>query len=488
MRLLMFMLPLCAMLAVLTSCEDKSIPVPPIPIDTDTTGVVQVWHTNREGTLLLAKESKKLPLSTGQNADVAITVNPDITQQTMVGFGAAVTGSSAYALMTHLSATQRGSILRQLFDPAEGAGINCIRLTVGASDFSLNSFTYNDLPPNQTDEDLSEFSIEREQEHLIPLLKEIRQIAPDIYIMASPWTAPAWMKDNQSLLDGGQLLSNYYGVYAQYWVKYLQSMAQEGIPIQGITMQNEPLHQASYPTMRMAAEAQKVFLRDHLGPALNAAGLLPTTQVILYDHNWDNTDYALSILADPVAKQYAAGTAFHCYAGDVSAMNTVQQAHPDKGIYFTECSGGDFAPDFASNLSWNTENLIIGAPRAWAKTVLFWNLALDQNNGPKNGGCQDCRGVVTVNSTTGSITKNVEYYLLAHAARFVRKGAVRLSSPNSRSQGISQVAYRNLDGSIAILAFNHTNTPLKVRFTLGSESFLYELKGGSLVTFTRPAP
>jgi len=258
-------------------------------------------------------------------------------------------------------------------------------------------------------------------------------------------------------------------------------MADAGIPIYALSVQNEPLLGSGYPTMEMSAGQQTEFIRDHLGPALAAAGL--DTKIIIYDHNWDDIQYPLSILDDLAAKDFIAGTAFHCYAGDVSAMSQVNTQHPDRGIYFTECSGGDFSPDFGTNLSWNTDNLLVGATRNWAKTVLFWNLALNENSGPQNGGCTDCRGVVTINAGNGSISRNVEFYLLGHVAKFVQPGAVRLPSPTLRRKGISHDTFLNPDRTRVLVAFNHNGQTTTLRVSEGGESFEHSLAAGALVTF-----
>jgi glucosylceramidase len=164
-------------------------------------------------------------------------------------------------------------------------------------------------------------------------------------------------------------------------------------------------------------------------------------------------------------------------------MSQVQNNYPDKGIYFTECSGGDFSSDFGNNLAWNAENLMIGSPRNGAKTVLFWNLALDENHGPKNGGCQDCRGVITINSGSQIIDKNVEYFLLGHASKFVQDKAKRLETMDSRAQGFSQIAYLNPDGTKVLLAYNHQSNTQKIQVTLNNQSFNYDIEAGALVTF-----
>ena len=234
--------------------------------------------------------------------------------------------------------------------------------------------------------------------------------------------------------------------------------------------------------MNMSAAEQTVFIRDHLGPALDQAGL--NTKVVIYDHNWDRPDYPLEILADPAAKAYVDGTAFHCYGGDVAAMTEVRQAHPDRGIYFTECSGGAWSEDFGANLAWNMENLFVGAPRNWSRTVLLWNLALDEKHGPQNGGCADCRGVITVASGNGRISRNVEYYLLGHSSRFVRPGACRVESSATRGQGLSQVAYQNVDQSMVLVAYNHLDRAMEVEVLVDQDqAFRYTLEAGMLATF-----
>lgn len=475
-----FLLPLLLLFA----CKEPPVPIPPAqPPVAKEDGVVAVYQTNHGGTLGLVQASDSLPLITPKGKGIPITINPTQVFQEMEGFGAALTESSAYVLNAHLSASERTALLQNLFQPTEGGiGISYLRITMGASDFSLANYTYHDLPHGQTDPSLASFSLGNDTQHLIPVLKEILAIAPDLQLMATPWTAPAWMKTNQSLLDGGKLKPEYYAAYAQYFVKYLQAMEQAGIPIASLTIQNEPLHQAGYPSLRMSAAEQLVFIRDHLGPAFDQEGL--DTKVIVYDHNWDEIVYPLEILNDTLAKRFVWGTAFHCYGGRVEAMSQLREAHPDKGIYFTECSGGEWATNFGDNLAWNMENLFVGATRNWAKTVLLWNLALDEKNGPQNGGCTDCRGVVTVH-TNGTIARNVEYYLLGHMARFVRPGACRVETPSTRHEGISQVAFQNQDQSLVLVLYNHLESSQEIEVLVpGEKAFQYIVPAGSLLTFS----
>ncbi len=466
------------------SCGDDEIPVPTNNNNngnTDPEGKVSVWRSDKEGLIKIAKEAELLSYEAITDYDVTIPINAGTEYQVMEGFGAALTGSSAYVIQTHLEEAERNQLLQDLFDAENGIGISFIRVTIGASDFSLSNFTYNDLGASQSDISQDNFDLSVEDQYLIPLLQKIIAINPELKIIATPWSAPAWMKENGDLRNGGHLQSNFLESYATYFVKYIQAMSGENIPIHAITIQNEPLHAAPYMSMEMTAAQQKVFIRDYLGPQFEVNNI--DTKIIIYDHNWDDINYPLDILNDATAKNYIEGTAFHCYEGDVSAMSQVHDAHPNVGIYFTECSGGDFAPDYAANLSWNTENLIVGATRNWSKTVLFWNLALDENDGPKNGGCDDCRGVVTINSNTNAITKNEEYVLLGHISKFVKPGAKRIQTTNTRSQDISQVAFKNPDGGIVVIAFNHKSEKQKVQFQLNEDAFNYEIEGGMLTTF-----
>lgn len=476
-------IPVFLSLFLCLACGEEEIPIPPSDDEMEPMedGVVSVWRTDRNGSLKMAKTPQDLAFTTMEQGEVSIVFDETKVRQEIDGFGAALTGSSVHVLTTDMDDNQRASLLKELFDPVEGIGIKYLRLTIGASDFSLADYTYNDQPPGQTDPTQSEFSLGFDQQDMIPLLQQILAINPDLKIMGTPWSAPAWMKDNNNLRNGGSLQSSFYASYALYFVRYVEAMADAGIPIHAITMQNEPLVATAYPSMEVSPEQQIIFIRDHLGPAFEAANI--NTKIIVYDHNWDRPDYPLTVLADAGARQYIAGSAFHCYAGDKGVMQEVQNAYPEKGIYFTECSGGDFAPDFAENLSWNSRNLIIGAVRNSAKTVLLWNLALDQTSGPINGGCSDCRGVVTVNSGNGAVTRNVEYYLLAHAGKFVQRGAVRIETPNTEGQGIHQVAFLNPDNSRVVLAFNSDSNEKRFQVVDNGESFVYTMAGGMLVTF-----
>ena len=463
--------------------DDKS-PAPGPPEPPEEIGKAQVWITTGDRSKLLSKGTDiSITATTPTTSSFpTITIDPLQKLQEIEGFGAALTGSSAYLINRKMSSSQRLSLLEELFDPVKGMGISYLRMTMGASDFSLSDFTYNDLPAGETDPELQQFTIERDREDVVPVFKQILTIAPDLRIMGSPWSAPAWMKTNGSL-KGGKLKPEAYDVYARYFLKYIDAYEAEGISIDAVTPQNEPLHvTANYPSMEMQPHEQLEFIKDHLGPAFEAEGV--ATKIIAYDHNWDNTQYAISILNDAVAKSYVAGSAFHAYAGNVSAMSVVHNAHPDKGLYFTEISGGEWATNFSDNLQWNMSNIFIGATKNWSRNVLLWNLALDQDHGPKNGGCGDCRGVVTINSGSGMVTRNVEYYSIGHFSRFVRPGAFRIQSTDFESAtGLNSVAFINPGGSKVLVVSNASAEGRSITAKWEGAQFSYYMSGTSVATF-----
>lgn len=470
-----------ALVLQLVACKSKETPKDTDPIPNDTLPKAQVWVTSGDQTKLLTKHESLNIRAVDPTLWPVVRIDTSIRFQAIEGYGAALTGSSAYLINQKLSGVERQKLLSDLFDPEDGIGISYLRLTMGASDFSLSDFSYNDLPVGQTDFNLVQFGLSQDLDDVVPVMKEIVAISPDIGIMGSPWSPPAWMKTNGNM-KGGKLKDDYYPVYADYFVRYIQAMSQEGIPIHSVTPQNEPLYfTANYPCMEMQADDQLKFVRDHLGPAFAGAGL--NTKIILYDHNWDVPDYAISILDDPDARQYIAGSAFHAYGGNVSAMSTVKNAHPDKDLYFTEISGGEWATNFGDNLMWNMSNIFIGTALNWSKTALLWNLVLDQNHGPKNNGCQDCRGVVTLNTITGQLDYNEEYYSIGHFSKFVRPGAERVSVllPQSMPQ-VGAVAFLNTDGKKVLVFCNYGNEIQTFTVNQHNKFFTMSLTGKSVTT------
>lgn len=441
-------------------------------------GKAQIWVTTGSQSKLLQKGTD-LDIKTGSTAGATlIKIDASKPLQEIEGFGAALTGSAAYLINRKLNSTQRSQLLQELFDPEQGIGISYLRLTMGASDFSLDDFTYDDMPAGQTDPALTKFSIAKDKEDIVPVLQSIKAIAPDLKIMSSPWSAPAWMKD-KGKLAGGKLKPEWYDAYAAYFVKYVQAYQQEGIRIDAVTPQNEPLNEAAYPSMRMEAAEQANFIRDHLGPAFKQHQL--NTGIIIYDHNWDLPQYPISILNDIAARQYVSGSAFHAYAGQVTAMTQVHAQHPDKALYFTEVSGGAWAQQFSDNLKWNMGNVFIGSVNNWSSSALLWNLALDDNHGPQNGGCKDCRGVVTIGSD-GGITRNVEYYAIGHMSKFIRRGAFRIALTGSNANGLDSVAFLNSDGTRVLVVMNKDSNASSFTVMDGDRQYQCSLEGNAVAS------
>ncbi len=431
---------------------------------------VEVWVSKADSTILL-EQQPGINFSKNQIGEV-IEVDTNQKCQMINGVGAALTWSSAYVFKNYLTPETRLQLFRELFTP-EGIGINVVRLTIGSSDFSRGNHSYSETP----DTSLSNFTLAMDMDEVVPMMKEILAVNPNITIIASPWSPPAWMKSSNSMV-GGNLLKQHYGAYANYLVKYIKAMQEQGIPIYGITVQNEPeFGTATYPCMLMSAQEQNEFIRYYLGPRMAQNGL--TTRIILFDHNCDSPQYPISILNDSITRKYVDGSGFHLYKGEIEALCTVHEAHPDKNIYFTEQSGGGWAPNFGDNLLWYSETLMVKAMRCWSKTVLLWNLALDENDGPKNNGCSNCWGVVQVPSN-GAVKRNAEYYALGHFGKFVLPNATRLVST---MQKVSNVAFLNPDGSKVLIAVNTSGQPVAFTVKCGGRQFIYQMGGREVVTF-----
>jgi glucosylceramidase len=429
-----------------------------------------VWLTTPDRGNLL-KQQAGVAFGAGGSGSV-ITVDPNTTYQSMVGFGASFTDAAAYNVY---NSPQRTSIMNALFNPGGGIGLSWLRQPIGATDFSRSFYTYDD---GAADPSLSRFSIAHDNGYILPLVTQARSLNPNVSIMATPWSAPAWMKTNNNLI-GGSLSDANVNVYADYLVKFVQAYQAAGAPIAYLSVQNEPqFSPGGYPGMLMSA-AQQATVINVLAPKLRAAGL--STKILGWDHNWDNTSYPQAVNTSAGAN--VAGSAWHCYAGDPGAQSTVHNAQPGKDVFFTECSGTESANTFADSLWWQGRNLAVGAVRNWARTVTTWNMALDANHGPVIGSCTNCTGVVTVNG--GAVTYNAEYYVLGHLSKFVKPGAVRIDSTGYGQGGIENVAFRNPDGTIVLVAVN-TGGAQNFQVSYGGSSFGYSLPAGSMATFTWP--
>ena len=438
-------------------------------------GKIQSWLTEGNKTALLSRQ-KDIPFTKVNNQLSSIKVDSTQKFQSIDGFGFCLTDGSAY-LINSMSAEEKDNLLNELFSTdSNSIGISYLRVSIGASDLSSHVYSYDDLPAGETDINLSKFSIDENKKDLIPVLKMILKINPEIKILGSPWSAPVWMKDNESSV-GGSLQKKYYDVYANYFVKYIQAMKAEGMNIDAITPQNEPLNPKNNPSMYMSAEDQRDFIKNNLGPAFANVGI--STKIICYDHNADEPQYPLTILQDAEARKYVDGSAFHLYGGDISALSQVHDAFPEKNIYFTEQYTGS-GSSFAGDLSWAINNLIIGATKNWSRNVLEWNLASDPNLGPHtDGGCTTCLGAVTVDGN--AITKNQSYYIIAHASKFVRPGSVRIYS--SEIPGISSVAFLTPGGQKILIALNTGSQWQQFNIQFDGKTASASLNSGAVATY-----
>ncbi|GLX67432.1 glycoside hydrolase family 30 protein [Paenibacillus glycanilyticus] len=447
---------------------------------------VQVWLTTPDRSKLLQQE-ESLKLTKAKDSDSeegVVTIDDQKVYQQMDGFGASLTDSSAWLIANKMNDAQRGDLMGKLFDHEQGIGISYLRVPLGASDFAVENYSFDDMPAGESDPELKNFSLGHDKEYIIPTLQQALKINPDLKLMGSPWSPPGWMKTTDSVI-GGSLKQEAYEPFANYLVKIIQGYEAEGVPFDAITLQNEPHYTPEdYPGMRMEPLEQAELIKNDVGPAFEKNNI--KSKIVIWDHNWDEPYYPLTILNDPDALKYVDGTAFHGYAGEVGNQAQVHDAYPDKNLYFTESSGGAWSTDFGGNLKWDMENLIIGATRNWAKVVLKWNLALDENYGPTIGGCKDCMGVVTINQGTGDVTLNSEYYSFGHASKFVKSGAYRIESGESVSGGIEQVAFKNPDGSIVLVALNAAGEDQELKVKIGGQLFAYTMPAGAVATFVLP--
>jgi glucosylceramidase len=431
---------------------------------------VGFWLTQGDQTVLLQRQPVLLSFDTLHNAYPFIDVDSTQTYQTIDGFGFTLTGGSAYVI-DQMSPGGKADLLKELFGhDSSSVSISYLRLSIGSSDLNASVFSYDDLPAGQTDTALTHFSLGPDTVHLIPLLKQILAINPSIKIIAAPWSAPVWMKDSASTI-GARLSSAYYDTYARYFVKYILLMKAQGINVDAITPQNEPLNPDNNPSMYMPATAQAAFIKNNLGPAFQAAGI--TTKIVIYDHNCDDPGYATTILSDGAAGAFVDGSAFHLYAGNISALTQLHNAYPSKNIYFTEQYTATTSP-FGADLKWHMTNVIIGSMNNWSRNALEWNLANDDSFGPHTpGGCTTCKGALTINGT--SVSRNVGYYIIAHASKFVPAGSLRITSnPISNSPN---VAFTTPSGKkVLIVVNNGTNT----------NAFNIRFKGKWVTTYLSP--
>jgi glucosylceramidase len=420
---------------------------------------IKAWTTSLDGTKRMAPVAAK-SISLGQcgtslSPIAKVKIDEAKTFQSVSGFGAALTESSAI-LFSKMDKTRRKKIIAELFGGKAIGRLNLLRIPIGATDFSTGNYSCADAPETETSPSVSaHFNFNRCMGNILPILAEIKHANPNLKIIASPWSPPAWMKSAKSLV-GGKLLLKYFGDYAQYLSLFITKMAGAGFQIDYLTVVNEPLFTeespVNYPWTHMEAEEQALFIGKFLGPLLKQNGQLKKVKILGYDHNWDKWNFPATLLSNPESKKFLAGTAFHCYKGDFSAAKNIKDLDPSKELHLTECTSGKWSPKFPEAFTWALANLFIGHFSMGSQSLVYWNLLLDADGGPKNKGCLDCRGVINLKTDSMDIEKSPEYYALAQAAAVVNPSAVRLAS-NSGDMS-SQIAFKNPDKSLAWIGIN----------------------------------
>lgn len=452
-----------------------------------------VLSTDDKSKLMAAQPNLNFSASAADAGTNTIVVDATQQYQTIDGFGAAFTDSAAFLLNEVADKTQLTTAMNNLFTrTGTGIGLSFMRTPMAASDIARSVYSYDDQAVGSTDLPLAHFSVAHDQADIIPIILQAKTLNPQMKILASPWSPPGWMKDPSSMspvsmLGGTLLMTNANETaFANYFVQYIQAYQAEGIPIDYLTLQNEPLNvQTSYPTMGMSDTAQLSLLQGYVLPALSAASL--STKVMVYDHNWDTPAYPETVLGGLTSQQLTqiAGAAWHGYGGVPGAQQIVQNQYPSLGAWMTEHSGGTWISDQFTSDFLEIPLVLRNAAKAYVK----WSLALDQNLGPNLtqdaslGGCNTCTPIVTVNSSTGDITYDIEYYTLGHFSKFVLPGAVRVYSSNTSA--IASVAFQNPDGSIALIAYNNTSASQSFQVQWGgTQAFSYTLPALAAATFT----
>ncbi|MDR2496647.1 MAG: glucosylceramidase [Tannerellaceae bacterium] len=463
---------------------------------------IEAWLTTADRSSLFERQAQKIPFTgSSRGGGYPIIVDDRQAFQEVDGFGFAMTEGSAYHL-NRMSPQARAKILRELFTP-DGIYINYVRLSLGASDLNNFVYSYNDLPEGETDFEMKKFSLSHDLDDVIPVMKEVLALNPKIKILASPWSAPAWMKTNNKV-KGGALRKDCYDAYALYFVKYVEAMKQQGIPIDAITVQNEPLNRNNTPSMPYFMQEHAEFVKNHLGPAFSKAGL--ATKIIIFDHNCDRPDYPLSILADSTISQYVDGSGFHHYGGDISSMSMVHAARPDKNIYFTEQMVVERPGSSEIRIAEQVKRLVVGVMRNWSRNLILWNFAADKLNDPHtdDGGCSMCQGAITIDGD--AVTRNIAYYVVAHASRHIPPGSLRIASTDAFDMAVSftedeerrevkrttfvkhanvlpNVAFRTPEGKIVLIVANDSWSTATFKVQHNGLSASIRLAPGSVGTY-----
>lgn len=477
---------LCSTVCCSTSKGEQPAPEPPTPpvVESD----VDLYVTTADKTMLF----EKVPLQFGKNNSMSpyiVTLQPQTRYQEVVGFGAAVTGSTGYNLQK-MNAADRTALLKEIFDPTEGLGSSFIRVSIGSSDFGLDEYTWCDK------EGIDFFEVHAlDKRDVFPVLKEIFAINPDVKLIGSPWSCPRWMKmgvENDAAFNSwtsGRLNPKYYADYAEYFVMWIQAMEAEGFPIYAITIQNEPLNHGNSMSLYMPWQDQLAFIKTALGPAFRKHGI--ETKILVFDHNYnydgksDQNDYPKHIFADAEAAQYVDGSAWHNYGGNVTELDDIREAYPDKSIYFTEASIGTWNYAFDKCLLNDFESIFLGTLSRWGKGVTLWNWMLDEKGAPNRpGGCTTCYGAIEISSSDyETLDRKSHYYDIAHCSKVIRPAAVRIGTSGYTADGLTYQAFENPDGTYAFVVLNQNAAAQSLTVTDGSHTFKYEVPAKAIASF-----
>ncbi len=485
---------LCGLTLFATACGDDNTPSNPNTDNTDqpvwVDGDVRVLTTTNNRSKDLTPSA--ISFSTKDNMSPrSIYLNKSVTYQEIDGFGAAITGATAYNLLK-MDAADRTKFLTETFSTTDGYGMSYVRVCIGCSDFSLSEYTCCDK------EGIENFALtDEENKYVIPVLKEILAINPDVKILASPWTAPRWMKvNNLSSLQpynswtSGQLNPSYYQDYATYFVKWIQAFQQNGINIYAVTLQNEPLNRGNSASMYMGWEEQRDFIKQAVGPKFKAAGI--TAKIYCFDHNYDydniasQKSYPTNIYADSEASSYIAGAAYHNYGGSRDELNKVHTAYPAKELVFTESTAGDWndGANLSTHLVSDMEEICLGTVNNWCRGAIVWNLMLDANRGPNRpGGCTNGFGAVDIDSSYKTITRNSFYYNTCHMSAVVKPGSKRIGTTGYTVNGLTYAAFINPDGSYAFVACNSSSEDRSITLDDGTHHFSGSVPANGIASF-----
>ena len=453
----------------------------------------EAWVTSADGSSLLRSTGKLQKVDgtlrkSGSLPAVNASLNPREKFQTIDGFGASMTESSAWCIAS-LPQEERDALMRRLFDPVEGLGLSFLRQPMGSPDFALSTYSYDDIPSGQTDFALERFTIDRDRVWILPLLKQAKEINPALKIMASPWSPPAWMKTGGTMLgaSGGRLREDCYQAYADYFTAFIRAYEAEGLPVYAVTSQNEVNYAPPlYAGMLMSPREEAVFVGRYLGPTLEKAGL--DAKIFCYDHNWDHPEMAAAVLSDPEASKWLAGSAWHHYAGEPGIMSRIKEQFPSKDVWFTEGGSGrwigkgTFSGNFREGMS-----MAVSIMQNQARSLVLWNIALDGNNGPIVFPNTANYGLVRidVDSATGkgslSQTERASLYVLSHFSKFISPGSRRIGMTIDGSD-LPGVAFRNPDGSSAAVFWNPYFSDLSIRAGIGADQWIVPIPSHSAVT------